>query len=140
MQPSKHESAGISVEEKGPMILVDFPGQSLYLQMDTIKETMGWHSVILAAAVNNGLNLDQQQLTRENIPTIIDKCINFVYAHGKFVFSVFMCSIKFEIKNYFCLFSGKSETFLNSCEVKIEVRTSRQKNLSYFVHLNQSNK
>ncbi|KAJ9579856.1 hypothetical protein L9F63_004458, partial [Diploptera punctata] len=82
LQHSKHETATLSVVEKGPLILVDFPGQSLYLQMNTIKETMGWHSVIRSAAVDNGLSLDQQQLTREDIPTIVDKCINFVYAHG----------------------------------------------------------
>ncbi|PSN41421.1 hypothetical protein C0J52_16872 [Blattella germanica] len=82
LQDSKHETATMCVVEKGPLILVDFPGQSLYLQMDTIKDTMAWHNVIRSAAVDNGLRLDQQQLTRDDIPTIVDKCINFVYAHG----------------------------------------------------------
>ncbi|XP_069692438.1 arf-GAP with Rho-GAP domain, ANK repeat and PH domain-containing protein 1 [Periplaneta americana] len=82
LQDSKCEVATLSVAEAGPSILVDIPGQSLYLQMDSTRETTAWHGVIRSAAVDNGLHLAQQQLTREDVPTIIDKCINFVYAHG----------------------------------------------------------
>ena len=70
------------VEEKGQLILVDFPGQSLYLQMDVVRETLAWRNIIKAASVENGPNLSQQQLTREDVPAIVDKCINFVFAHG----------------------------------------------------------
>lgn len=84
LQDSQHEATTLCVTEKGPLILVDFPGQALYLQMDVAKETMAWQNVIRAAAVDNGLHLAQQQLTRDEIPVIIDKCINFVYAHGRF--------------------------------------------------------
>ena len=83
LQNSKPEAVRLSVAEKGPLILVDFPGQGLYLQMDVAKETVAWHGVIRAAAIDNGLHLAQQQLTREEIPVIIDKCINFIYAHGR---------------------------------------------------------
>ena len=82
----------LSITEKGPLILVDFPGQALYLQMDVARETVTWYGVIRAAAVDNGLHLDQQQLTREEIPVIIDKCINFIYAHGKFC--VLLCFLE----------------------------------------------
>jgi len=82
LQDSKREAVRLSVAEKGPLILVDFPGQALYLQMDVARETVAWHGVIRAAAVDNGLHLVQQQLTREEIPVIVDKCINFIYAHG----------------------------------------------------------
>lgn len=92
LQDSKHEAATLSVMEEGPLILVDFPGQALYLQMDITRETVAWQSVIHAAAVDNGLHLAQQQLTRDEIPTIIDKCINFVYAHGKFYILRFISS------------------------------------------------
>lgn len=33
-------------------------------------------------AHNNGANLDQQQLTKNYVPVIVEKCINFIYAHG----------------------------------------------------------
>jgi hypothetical protein len=89
LQNSKPEAVQLSVTEKGPLILVDFPGQALYLQMDVARETVEWHGIIRAAAVDNGLHLTQQQLTREEIPVIIDKCINFIYAHG--MFCVLLC-------------------------------------------------
>ena len=82
----------LSITEKGPLILVDFPGQALYLQMDVARETVAWHSVICAAAVDNRLHLDQQQLTHEEIPVIIDKCINFIYTHGRFC--VLLCFLE----------------------------------------------
>jgi hypothetical protein len=84
LQNSTTEAVRLSVAEKGPLILVDFPGQALYLQMNATRETVAWYSVIRAAAVDNGLHLEQQQLTREEIPVIIDKCVNCVYAHGRF--------------------------------------------------------
>lgn len=88
LQDSHREATTLCVTEKGPLILVDFPGQALYLQMDIAKETMAWQNVIHAAAIDNGLHLAQQQLNREEIPVIIDKCINFVYAHGRFYISL----------------------------------------------------
>jgi len=84
LQDSKPEAVRLPVTEKGPLILVDFPGHALYLQMDVARGTVAWHGVIRAAAVDNGLHLAQQQLTREEIPVIIDKCVNFIYAHGRF--------------------------------------------------------
>jgi hypothetical protein len=99
LQNSKTEAVRLCVAEKGPLILVDFPGQALYLQMYAARETVAWHSVIRAAAVDNGLHLEQQQLTREEIPVIIDKCINFVYAQGRFFYfgallENFKCCVK----------------------------------------------
>lgn len=34
------------------------------------------------AAHNNGANLDQQQLTKNDVPVIVEKSINFIYARG----------------------------------------------------------
>lgn len=33
-------------------------------------------------ALNNGAYLDQQQITKKYVPVIVEKCINFIYAHG----------------------------------------------------------
>ncbi|XP_039287667.1 uncharacterized protein LOC111058843 [Nilaparvata lugens] len=70
------------VTEEGPHILVDSTDQSVYLQMDVPKETKSWRQTIKTAAVDNGPNLSDQQLSKNNIPVIVEKCINFVYAHG----------------------------------------------------------
>ncbi|KAL1130714.1 hypothetical protein AAG570_011955 [Ranatra chinensis] len=68
--------------EAGPYIMVDSPERALYLQFDTSRETKTWRQLIKSAAVNNGSSLYDQQLTKDDIPVIVDKCINFVYAHG----------------------------------------------------------
>lgn len=76
------EKVCVNTSESGPMILVDTPDQVLYLQMDNNRETKVWRQAIRAAAVDNGPTLTDQQLTKDDLPTIVDKCINFVYAHG----------------------------------------------------------
>lgn len=42
-----------------------------------------WCHLIKLAAHNNGANLDEQQLTKHNIPVIVETCMNFIYLHGK---------------------------------------------------------
>ncbi|XP_075229129.1 rhoGAP_ARAP and RA_ARAPs domain-containing protein RhoGAP15B [Lycorma delicatula] len=68
--------------EEGPYILVDTPDLAVYLQVDAARETKSWRQTIRAAAVDNGSNLCDQQLSRNDIPVIVEKCVNFVYAHG----------------------------------------------------------
>ncbi|CAG9770406.1 unnamed protein product [Ceutorhynchus assimilis] len=68
--------------DKGPNMLVDCPDLALYLRMWTARETKVWCHIVKLEAHNNGANLDQQQLTKNDIPVIVEKCINFIYAHG----------------------------------------------------------
>ncbi|XP_054275592.1 arf-GAP with Rho-GAP domain, ANK repeat and PH domain-containing protein 3-like isoform X2 [Macrosteles quadrilineatus] len=70
------------VAVKGPQIRVDGPNCAYYLQMNEPHESRAWCRVIHEAAVDNGPTLRDQQLTKDDLPTIIDKCINFVSAHG----------------------------------------------------------
>lgn len=41
-----------------------------------------WCHIIRLAAHNNGANLEQQQLTKNDVPVIVEKSINFIYAYG----------------------------------------------------------
>lgn len=41
-----------------------------------------WCHIVKAEAQSNGANLDQQQLTKNYVPVIVEKCVNFIYAHG----------------------------------------------------------
>lgn len=68
--------------DKGPNMLVDCPDLALYFRMWTARETKVWCHMVKLEAHNNGANLDQQQLTKNDIPVIVEKCINFIYAHG----------------------------------------------------------
>ncbi|KAJ8969771.1 hypothetical protein NQ314_001608 [Rhamnusium bicolor] len=68
--------------DRGPNMLIDGPDLVLYLRMWTSRETKVWCHIVKLDAHNNGANLDQQQLTKNDIPVIVEKCINFIYAHG----------------------------------------------------------
>ncbi|KAL1517999.1 hypothetical protein ABEB36_001689 [Hypothenemus hampei] len=68
--------------DKGPNLLIACPDLVLYLRMWTSRETKVWCHIVKLEAHNNGANLDQQQLTKNDIPVIVEKCINFIYAHG----------------------------------------------------------
>lgn len=41
-----------------------------------------WCHIVRLAAHNNGANLDQQQLTKNDVPVIVEKSINYIYAYG----------------------------------------------------------
>lgn len=47
----------------------------IYLQL--------WCLIIQNEAYKNGRKLEEQQLTKEDVPVIVEKCINFIYANGE---------------------------------------------------------
>lgn len=69
--------------EKGPIMLIDCPPYTCYFIMNTTRETKIWSVVIKDEAHTNGSQLRHQQLTKDNVPVFVDKCINFVYTNGK---------------------------------------------------------
>uniref|UniRef100_A0A182J0D4 Uncharacterized protein n=1 Tax=Anopheles atroparvus TaxID=41427 RepID=A0A182J0D4_ANOAO len=76
-------SIGCLHVEAGPCLFIDCPPYAtLYLIMGSPRETQIWHKVIRQAAHKNGPTLHSQQLTRGDVPVLIDKCVNFIYAHG----------------------------------------------------------
>lgn len=72
--------------DKGPNMLVDCVTGALYLRMWTARETKVWCHIVKLAAHNNGPKLDEQQLTKNNVPVLVEKCINFIYIHGESLF------------------------------------------------------
>lgn len=68
--------------ESGPMLMIDCPPFTVYMIMSSPRETKIWRHIIREVAHNNGFSLGDQQLTKFNVPVIVDKCINFVYIHG----------------------------------------------------------
>ncbi|KAI0222416.1 hypothetical protein LSAT2_026334 [Lamellibrachia satsuma] len=79
------QSTGRCVEtyDNGHPFVVDLPNRALYIQGDTHKETEDWFATIHTASTESGTNLWDQQLTVDDTPVIIDKCINFVAMHGE---------------------------------------------------------
>lgn len=64
------------------MLMIDCPPYAVYMIMSSARETKIWRHIIREVAHNNGFSLGDQQLTRYDVPVIVDKCINFVYIHG----------------------------------------------------------
>jgi Arf-GAP/Rho-GAP domain/ANK repeat/PH domain-containing protein 1 len=77
------ESINQLLVEKSSTIFVDCPPFTCYFVMMSERETKNWNLVIRDEAYANGSQLCHQQLTKDNVPVIIDKCINFVYTHGE---------------------------------------------------------
>nr|XP_019552235.2 uncharacterized protein LOC109422056 [Aedes albopictus] len=69
--------------EAGPSLFIDCPPYAtLYFIMASPRETQIWKKIIKDTAHKNGSSLHSQQLTKNDVPVLIDKCINFIYAHG----------------------------------------------------------
>uniref|UniRef100_A0A8D9B6Q9 Arf-GAP with Rho-GAP domain, ANK repeat and PH domain-containing protein 2 n=1 Tax=Cacopsylla melanoneura TaxID=428564 RepID=A0A8D9B6Q9_9HEMI len=79
---SEADSSLPKVTESSNMILVDYPSSVLYLHMASGLETRAWAHDMKCAATNSGPLLVDQQLTRDEIPVLVEKCVNFVFAHG----------------------------------------------------------
>lgn len=76
------ESINQLLVEKGSTIFIDCPPYTCYFIMMTERETKNWNIVLKDDAYANGTQLCHQQLTKDNVPVLIDKCVNFVYTHG----------------------------------------------------------
>ncbi|XP_055620540.1 uncharacterized protein LOC129764915 [Toxorhynchites rutilus septentrionalis] len=69
--------------EAGPSLFIDCPPYAtLYFIMASPRETQIWRKIVRDVAHKNGNTLHSQQLTKNDIPVLIDKCVNFIYAHG----------------------------------------------------------
>ncbi|XP_076759768.1 rhoGAP_ARAP and RA_ARAPs domain-containing protein RhoGAP15B isoform X1 [Xylocopa sonorina] len=66
-----------------PVVVVDVGGSgALHVAAPGTHEGSAWRHALYQAATICGPALEQQQLTQDNVPVILDKCINFIYAHG----------------------------------------------------------
>lgn len=63
-------------------LLLDYPNATIYLRFPHERELKSWRYMVKLAAHNNGTHIHHQQLTKEDVPAIVDKCLSFIYAHG----------------------------------------------------------
>ncbi|CAG7722406.1 unnamed protein product, partial [Allacma fusca] len=54
----------------------------LYVQTENAKITATWDKAIRSASLFNGTHFDEMQLTTDDVPVVVEKCIDFLYAHG----------------------------------------------------------
>ncbi|XP_043263177.1 uncharacterized protein LOC122403625 isoform X1 [Colletes gigas] len=66
-----------------PVVVVDTGGSgALHMTAPGTHEGSAWRHALYQAATTCGPALEQQQLTQDDVPVILDKCINFIYVHG----------------------------------------------------------
>ncbi|XP_053314330.1 arf-GAP with Rho-GAP domain, ANK repeat and PH domain-containing protein 2 [Spea bombifrons] len=75
-------SESIVKGEKRNTILLVESGRILYIHGHTAADFMIWHSAIEKAAGTDGNALQDQQLSKNNIPIIVNSCIAFVTQYG----------------------------------------------------------
>ncbi|KAM4706591.1 arf-GAP with Rho-GAP domain, ANK repeat and PH domain-containing protein 2 [Discoglossus pictus] len=68
-------------EKRNTVLLVE-NGRTLYIHGHTILDFMVWHSAIEKAAGTDGNALQDQQLSKSDIPIIVNSCIAFVTQYG----------------------------------------------------------
>uniref|UniRef100_A0A5F8GCV7 ArfGAP with RhoGAP domain, ankyrin repeat and PH domain 3 n=1 Tax=Monodelphis domestica TaxID=13616 RepID=A0A5F8GCV7_MONDO len=73
-------SANDSSDKKDHLVLVE-TGRTLYLQGEGRIDFAGWSTAIGGAAGGGGTSLQGQQMSRGDIPIIVDACISFVTQH-----------------------------------------------------------
>ncbi|XP_023322395.1 arf-GAP with Rho-GAP domain, ANK repeat and PH domain-containing protein 1 [Eurytemora carolleeae] len=65
-----------------PVLVCDFNDRSLYILLGVVDEVEVWRSHIEDIAFTNNNILADQQVTHEDVPVIVDKCVKFVFSHG----------------------------------------------------------
>ncbi|KZC12099.1 PREDICTED: uncharacterized protein LOC107190227 [Dufourea novaeangliae] len=66
-----------------PVVVVDAGGSgALHMAAPGTHEGSAWRHALYQSATTCGPGLEEQQLTQDDVPVILDKCINFIYAHG----------------------------------------------------------
>uniref|UniRef100_A0A2K5CPC6 ArfGAP with RhoGAP domain, ankyrin repeat and PH domain 3 n=1 Tax=Aotus nancymaae TaxID=37293 RepID=A0A2K5CPC6_AOTNA len=73
-------SAADTPDKKEHLVLVE-TGRTLYLQGEGRLDFSAWNAAIGGAAGGGGTGLQEQQMSRGDIPIIVDSCISFVTQH-----------------------------------------------------------
>ncbi|KAF6280439.1 ArfGAP with RhoGAP domain, ankyrin repeat and PH domain 3 [Rhinolophus ferrumequinum] len=73
-------SAADTPDKKEHLVLVE-TGRTLYLQGESRLDFSAWNAAIGGAAGGGGTGLQEQQMSRGDIPIIVDACISFVTQH-----------------------------------------------------------
>ncbi|XP_073932884.1 arf-GAP with Rho-GAP domain, ANK repeat and PH domain-containing protein 3 isoform X4 [Castor canadensis] len=73
-------SAADTPDKKEHLVLVE-TGRTLYLQGEGRLDFSAWNAAIGGAAGGGGTGLQEQQMSRGDIPIIVDACISFVTQH-----------------------------------------------------------
>ncbi|XP_017328101.1 arf-GAP with Rho-GAP domain, ANK repeat and PH domain-containing protein 2 isoform X1 [Ictalurus punctatus] len=75
-------STHLESDDRIQVLLMVESGRTIYIHGFTKQDFTLWHSAIQVAAGRDGRALSNQQLTKNDVPIIIDSCIAFVTQYG----------------------------------------------------------
>ncbi|XP_070552605.1 arf-GAP with Rho-GAP domain, ANK repeat and PH domain-containing protein 1-like isoform X2 [Ptychodera flava] len=64
------------------VIGIVMPKRTVYILADTKQESDEWLQALKTASTSTGKNLHEQQLTEDNVPVLVSKCIGYIAIHG----------------------------------------------------------
>lgn len=64
------------------VLVIDCITKTIYLRFNEDSEISNWHHLVKAETVNASPHLKDQQLSKDQVPVIVEKCIKFIYAYG----------------------------------------------------------
>ncbi|KRZ15391.1 Arf-GAP with Rho-GAP domain, ANK repeat and PH domain-containing protein 1, partial [Trichinella zimbabwensis] len=79
--PEKHECCA-DVKEKGPCFALLMENDTLWIQADSKAVTSAWRAVVQSMINKQSNVLSEQRLSSDNVPMIVEKCINFISVYG----------------------------------------------------------
>ncbi|GAB6027272.1 hypothetical protein CHUAL_001557 [Chamberlinius hualienensis] len=72
---------GVTMDD-GAVFVIHYPALTLYIRTTIPFDTHNWYQRILQVTKEGGNGLEDQQLTHEDVPVIVEKCIKFVGTYG----------------------------------------------------------
>ncbi|KAF9817206.1 hypothetical protein SFRURICE_013994, partial [Spodoptera frugiperda] len=72
-QEADEDTKSVCPTDGSDNLLLDCPHATLYLRFPHERELKGWRYMVKLAAHNNGAHIHHQQLTKEDVPAIVDK-------------------------------------------------------------------
>ena len=66
----------------GSPIVIHWPDHTCYIQSDLKAETETWYLLSRAVALQSGTDLEDHQLTADDVPVLVECCIKFIETYG----------------------------------------------------------
>lgn len=82
MQDAQSNSCPLC-QERGSCFVLSSPGQTFYIQANLQRDTSHIMEAVSSAVKRSGTSLLDQQLTQDNVPVIVERCLTQIYSRGQ---------------------------------------------------------
>ncbi|BFZ15080.1 hypothetical protein BsWGS_18118 [Bradybaena similaris] len=78
----KMQDSSSGYQQRGQCFVISSTGKSVYLQATLARDTEKMYAAFLEASTSSGATLNDQALTNENVPVIVERCITHIHMNG----------------------------------------------------------